>query len=400
MEDDRATFPSEILEEITAYLSDDQTTLARCSLASSELAIICRRHLFGNVVVGPRSLASFLSLINAPWTSLPPALSKITIKGKILGRGTLVPFNGPMDLDKLKSSLRRVHSFIFSNISLDILPTSFWNMIHALEGVKEVTIHEAVVGHSLRIFPFLCSLPSLERVSVSRTTWDVSSPWLCLITSLVKSPFSIPLLDVGARCNLELSVWVLAQNPTPPIETLRIDISTGRLVHQKHLLQRFLSTPGLAIQHIQIKLPTRLRGSSSLYKELVDLTALTGLQSVHVDGLVIDPLCPSEDKEMLEDLVGHLLSHLPRSYIHPLSLSLGFAMDPESGEVLGVPDNMLLQVYNWNVFTETLTEYPCLNLRLKIAEHEAYLTSYTEEYLRTGPFAAFHDSERLQIEFS
>ncbi|KAF9003312.1 hypothetical protein BDQ17DRAFT_497107 [Cyathus striatus] len=292
--------PPEILDEIVTNLSADRRALCAVSLASSVFLPCARHHLFSEVILESSAICVFLKLLDVPWSTIAPTVRSVIIsetapnayKGCLETRrkkGYYVPENP----QRLRERMQGVHSITFSDISLADIPPPFWRLLNDLKGVKKLVVHQMSFDTPGTFFQYICSLPALETLSISKSSWEATSgvtvlppaPSASSVGKQFKAqgPFRIPLLDIGRHSQYDIMEWFLMQRPVPPVHTFRIHLdgccATTAMVRQ------YIEEAGESVQQLHIDMPTSAMGIQRL--STIDFSPCTGLKGIHIEGLRI-----------------------------------------------------------------------------------------------------------------
>lgn len=157
----------------------------------------------------------------------------------------------PVDPTRLISRLQAIQHVKFHDVSLEDIPLPFWNLLHHLGGVREVEVHQMSSKSPVDFFRYICSLPALKALSISRSCIEIATPDLAPLHP--KAPFCIRFLDV-AMLSVNVLDWFLKQNPVPFVHTLRINL--GRESVKAATLRQFVEKTGPSIKSLQITLPS------------------------------------------------------------------------------------------------------------------------------------------------
>ncbi|KAG5645490.1 hypothetical protein DXG03_005898 [Asterophora parasitica] len=257
------------------------------------------------------------------------------------------------DDSHLISRLQGVQFLKFQNISLGDIPPRLWSLIHNLD-VKEVEVHRMSLDTSA-IFRYICTLPALEAISISKSSIQVATPDIASLRP--KLPLRIPFLDVS---NLSRGVldWFIAQEPLPPVHTFH----------------------------------SRASGA-------IDFRFFNYVRSVHFEGY----LHPEEQAESrrFKDFMRITFTEISSSTLEKVSLTASLAID-ETMLFFGIPDHVLLDIFSWGTTPGVLANvhgHALCDFLLSIRGLPPYQQPYMEQSLRKGPFASFASKGILSVKF-
>lgn len=298
----------------------------------------------------------------------------------------------PTDGPRLVARLQGVRYIKFQDVSLGNIPPPFWDMLHDLEGVKELEIHQMSFETPVPFFRYVCTLPALEALSISRSSIEVAG--LDMAQLRPKLPFCIRFLDVGKLSRGVLD-WFLAQEPVPPVHTFRINLSDES---SNTTLRQFATAMGPSIRNLQITLPSDLQ---SYYRGpgAVDFSSFSDVRSVHVEGYL--RLGEQPESRHFGDLMQSIFTQISSPVLKKVSLLVSINID-EALLFFGSPDHLLLDVFSWGALPDILgneSEKSMEEFRLVIRGLPPYQWRYVEQSFREGPFAFLAERGIFSVEF-
>ncbi|KAG6850074.1 hypothetical protein H0H93_001424 [Arthromyces matolae] len=349
------TLPVETIYQITDHLGNDRNTLLACSLAASVFLSSARRHLFHELKLECSAICDFMRLIDVPWCTLPTAISRVIIGDKNRRDASyLKKVYTPMDRSRLVSRLQTIHSVKFQNVSLENIPVPFWRILHQLEGVHELEIHQMSFESPVHFFRYICALPALNALSISRSCIQVTATDMEPLRP--KVPFCIPFLDVG-RLSPGLLDWFLKQDPIPPVHTFRINL--GSESAKAATLRHFMEAMGKSVQNLQVTLPADVHAYDQTASS-INFSSFRNVRSIYIEGYL--RLGEQPHSRLFEELTRSILTQASSALLEKISLYYSLHID-ETTMFFGVPDNTLLDLFEWGALPGTLDEHCHQNLQ-------------------------------------
>ncbi|KAG6811283.1 hypothetical protein H0H92_008196 [Tricholoma furcatifolium] len=389
--------PTETICHILHFLRDDRRTLASCSLVSTVFLASARQYLFQEVVLDCSAIWTFLKLLDVPWCTISPAVSRITIRGetrrgrKNLQRQPAVYVSS--DDERLVARLQTIRHIKFQDIALEDIPVPFWRLLHDLRGVRELDVHHMSFESPILFFRYVCTLPALEALSISRSSIQVTAADLAPLRP--KAPFYIPFLDVG-RLSSGLLDWFLWQDPVPSVHTLKINL--GAESAQNTTLKRFIQIVGPTVQNLQdpdVKHPL----ADDQISHPVHFSSFQNVRFIYVEGYL--RLGEQPESRQFETLARSIFIQITSPLVEKVSLNFSLHID-ETMMFFGIPTDILLDLFRWGALPETLGQECRENLSslcLAIRGLPPYTRCTAEESLRKGPFASFSGRDILSVGF-
>ncbi|KAH0581931.1 hypothetical protein H2248_011602 [Termitomyces sp. 'cryptogamus'] len=333
-----------------------------------------------------------MQLIDVPWCTIPPALSRVVITKKPNIVHPQVAYT-PIDPLRLLSRLQAIQYVKFHAVSLENIPLSFWSVLHQLGGVRELEIHQMSFKSPVHFFRYVCSLPALEALSISRSSIEIAAPDLAPLR--LKGPFYIPFLDV-AMLSPSILDWFLRHDSVPSVHTLRINL--GRESAKVASLGQFVEVVGSSIQNLQLTLPSDIY-TYNLFPPPVDFSLFRNVRAVYVEGYL--RLGEEPGSRLFEDLTRSIFTQITSPLLEKVSLNYSLHID-ETMIFFGIPNDILLDLFRWGALPETLggKSYQNLrSLRLALRGFPPYQRCKAEDSLRKGPFASFASRNILSVGF-
>ncbi|KAF8067805.1 hypothetical protein FPV67DRAFT_1669685 [Lyophyllum atratum] len=388
------TLPRETLDVILDELHNDPKTLAACSLASSIFTASARRHLFSEIVLECSRICAFLKLLDVACCTIPSAIARVIIREKRTRHVSTGPkaYYTPTDGPRLIARLQGVRYIKFQDVSLGNIPPPFWDLLQGLEGVKELEIHQMSFETPVHFFRYICTLPALEALSISKSSIDVAA--LEMASLRPKVPFCIPFLDVG-KLSPGLLDWFLAQDPIPPVHTFRMKLGAES---PTSTLRQFSKAMGPSIQNLLITLPSDL---PAYYggPPVVDFGSFSNVRSVHLEGYL--RLGQQPESRHFENVMRTIFAQISSPILKKVSLLVSLSID-ETLLFFGSPDHLLLDIFSWGALPEIMKsqrENRLEEFHLVIRGLPSYHWRYAEQSLKTGPFAFFAERGIFSVEF-
>ncbi|RDB30433.1 hypothetical protein Hypma_007161 [Hypsizygus marmoreus] len=390
------TLPPETIDAIIDQLCSDKTSLGNCSLASSIFTATARHHLFSEVVLDCSSICTFLKLLDVPWCTIPPAMISIVIgeRKKKPGWNRKKTYYVPQDRPRLVSRLQGVRDVRFQDISLGSIPPPFWRLLQSLQGVRSIEIYRMTFETPVHFFQYMCSLPALEELSISKSSMDAAASELTPYR--LKAPFCIPLLDVEKLSPGILS-WFLAQDATPPVHTFRVNLNGEP--SQLMVLRQYAEAMGPSILHLHVNLPGDIRAYNET-APAVPFDSFTHVRSIHFEGY-IDWIGLDSERNHLETFMETIFTQLSSSCLSKVSLSIGFSVY-DGFASFGIPDSVILEKFDWGRLPEIVAENigdELQEFHLVIRGVPFYQQKDIERALRAGAFSAVDVGNVLRIDF-
>ncbi|GLB39137.1 hypothetical protein LshimejAT787_0602990 [Lyophyllum shimeji] len=210
-------------------------------------------------------------------------------------------------------------------------------MLHNLEGVKELEFHQTSFETSVQFFRYVCTLPALEALSISRSSIEVEASDMAELRP--KVPFSIRYLDAGKLSRGVLD-WFLAQDPVPPVHTFRINLIDAT---SNATLPEFATAMGPSIANLRVTLPSDLqayyRGPGA-----VDFSSFSNVSSVYIEGYL--RLGEQAESRLFRDLLRTTFTQISSPILKKVSVLVSLGIDEEL-LFFGFPDNLLLDGFSW-----------------------------------------------------
>ncbi|KAG5634720.1 hypothetical protein H0H81_001001 [Sphagnurus paluster] len=363
--------PPEIIDGILRHFWDDRASLTSVSLVSSTFVAAARRQLFSEVVLEYSSICSFLELLNAPYCTVAPAITHIVIRGK-RHKETFPKDLAPLDSASLISQLQGIQSITFQDIALDNIPPSFWRFLHSLKGVRDLELYQISLSSPAPFFQYVCNLPAFEALSISK-----SSVELTVYDSEVSHPkksFSLPFLDVG-RLSPGVLQWILAQQPVPPVHTLRINL--GYVPQNVIALREFVGITGPSVNALHITLPSDMQLYSQIPRP-IDFRSFSRVRTLRLEGYL--RLGEQSESLQFKELLQTIFTEISSPEVEEVSLILSFGID-DAVILAGLAwdDNTtLLDIFSW----AALPNFLGTNLRkfyLKLRGLPSFLRARVED---------------------
>ncbi|KAG6857044.1 hypothetical protein H0H87_010398 [Tephrocybe sp. NHM501043] len=298
----------------------------------------------------------------------------------------------PTDRPRLIARLQAVEYIKFHDVSLESIPPPFWSLLHQLEGVRELEIQQMSFKSPIHFFRYICTLPALEALSISRSSIVVAANDLAPLRP--KVPFCIPFLDVG-RLSPGIFQWFLRQDPAPPVHTFRINLGSASI--NALMLRDFVEAIGPSVQNLQVTLPSDIQSYNQSLPPL-EFSSFTKIRSVSIEGYL--RLGEAPESCQFEDLMRTIFTQIISPLFEKVSLNFSLHID-ETILFFGFPTDVVLDLFRWGPLPETLGR-KCDNLRclhLALRGLPPYQQKSVEESLRNGPFAAFENRDILSLAF-
>ncbi|KAG6853382.1 hypothetical protein C0991_004843 [Blastosporella zonata] len=282
----------------------------------------------------------------------------------------------PKNRSRLISRLQAVQYVKFCDVSLKNIPAPFWSLLQGLEGVRELDVYQMTFESPVHFFRYICALPALEALSISRSSIQVAEVDLAPLRP--KAPFCIPFLDVG-RLSPGIFQWFLKQDPVPPVHTFRIKL--GLESTDTVMLRQFVET-----MDNQARPP-------------LNFSSFTNIRSIYVEGYL--HLGELPESQLFESLLATIFTQITSPLLEKVSLNFSLHID-ETMFFFGFPTDVVLNLFKWGALPESLSGKYRENLRslcLVIRGLPPYQRKNTEVSLREGPFAWLEDRNILSVGF-
>ncbi|KAF8886128.1 hypothetical protein BD779DRAFT_1673307 [Infundibulicybe gibba] len=382
--------PPETIDAIIDHIHDDTVALKACSLVSSTFLPSSRHHLFSEIVLECSAICNFLKTLDTPRSTIASALSRIVIRRTKFFRGEQKPHHIPENTARLYQHLQGVTHVKFCDVALADIPPPFWRLLHNLLGIKSLEVQKMTFDSLPRFFEYICSLPALESLSISKAFWAPVPYSFKTGQFRALSSFNVPLLDVGQLSQCGILEWFLSQQPIPPIHTLRLSLPA-----EAARIHAYLTANEFVIQNLCITLPIDVMSPRG---DPVDFTAFSNLRSVQIEGFRVGQESPM--RLAMRELTKSIITQLSSESVVEFKISLTIDSSADAFSFLGLPDHILIDTFNWDGIPRLVFQSFGALEKVVIAIRclPAYQRRQVEQCFRKGPFSS-SGVDRLHIEF-
>lgn len=261
------TIPPEIVDEIVDHLHNDKYSLAACSLTCKKLLPASRYHLFSELEI-KKNLGTFLFALNAPWSSMGPAIRRLVLRNvfsiytrQIISNDgrTFIPFH-----------LANIASIRWVQVNWGTVPTSFREIFFGLN-ITHLEIDSFYFSRSSDLAYFISRLPpSIETLAMTGLLGGMHDSSDSAIMLPYRSSFlRITKLDVPTitRFKAFWNMW-LSHDTHINLEAVYLSLypvfqSRAHTIIDVTFVSEFLRHVGSSIKHLVIQMADSLLHSRS-----------------------------------------------------------------------------------------------------------------------------------------
>jgi hypothetical protein len=249
--------PTELIDYIVDYLSDEPRALINCAMASRLFIPRSRRHLYGAIHLDQRSdVRAFFALLDSPSCSITPFVHHLDIQDapdELLTSKWVTEY-----LPRFKPFVA-VKSLRLQNLRWD--PFIWDQLISTFRQIRELEMSHVEFEFFHQIAVVLCAFPALERVGLYQSQGIHPSLPLPLgpqISSDLCPPPGLKSLEIAAFFIQPMFEWLLTQSAPSTVDTIYLAAADAAHVSSagdylkilgsslKHLHLSFLFPPGMS----------------------------------------------------------------------------------------------------------------------------------------------------------